>query len=352
MLELNIKRRKFVAILILLVVVLSFFACKDKEFNKLLKKIDGSISQEKYKDALELIERAKEENENHQGLLRLEGIALMGISDYEMAIQSFDEALDLNKKKKLGFIEKDMIYYKAVAFSKLGKHELAYNTLDVLVNEKGEKDSFLLRGMLALKLGRKQDAVLAFDRAIELDKKNLQLYVDIFHAFVNNNYLQSGKDYLSSGIRMAQKSGDKVSLGKLFYYNEEYEMAIKTLENETKLPMAKVYLAKAMYRKGDIKSAYEIADQAIKNDEQNSEYYNIAGLYHMSNHEYDKAMDSFLNGLQLKEIQNDCELRYNEAVAYEFTGDFSTAKQKMEALIQDYPELEAAKREFLFLKTR
>lgn len=349
---LRINGKKITAILILLSVVLGLFACKDRGLNKMLKKIDTNISNEKYKDALELIEKAKEEAENNQGLLRMEGIALMGMGDYEAAIQSFDVALGLNKKKKLGLIEKDIIYYKAVAFSRLGKHEPAYTTLDALANEKGEKDSLLLRGILALKLGRKQDAVSAFDRAIESDKKNLQLYIDVFNAFANNNYLQSGKDYLSSGIRMAQKSGDKLSLGKLFYYNEEYEMAIKTLENESKLPMARVYMAKAMYRKGDVKSAYEIADQAIKNDEQNSEYYNIVGLYHISNQEYEKAMNSFLDGLRLKDIQNDCELRYNEAVVYEFIGDFGTAKQKMEALIQDYPELESAKREFLFLKTR
>lgn len=193
---------------------------------------------------------------------------------------------------------------------------------------------------------------MAFDKAIEYDKNNLQLYIDIFRAFAANNYLQSGKDYLSSGIRVAQKAEDNLNLGRLFYYNEEYEMAIKTLENENKDSLARVYMAKAMYKKGDIKSAYQIAENAVANNEQNGEYYNIIGLYHMSNHDYKNAMSSFSEGLKLKNLKNDCELRYNEAVAYEFIGDFSTARQKMESLIHDYPELESAKREFMFLKTR
>ena len=353
MLGLNINKsyRKLLVVLISGLLLFGFTACKFNESKKLAKKVDERITKEKYDEALELLDTAKEKINDSQELLRLKGIALIGNNDYAAAVESFESALKLSKKH-IGSLEEDIIYYKSFALSKLGKTEEAYTSLEILTKGKGKKEALLLQGMLSLKLGRKHEAVLAFDKAIQKDKKNLKLYIDVFNAFAANNYLQSGKDYLSNGIKVAQKAGDNLSLGKLFYYNEEYEMAIKTLENELKKPEAKIYMAKSMYQKGDMESAYEIAENALNNKEESGEYYNIIGLYYMSNKEYKKALGSFTEGLRLNDLPNDCELRYNEAVTYEFMGDFSTAKQKMESVMEDYPELESAKREFLFLKTR
>lgn len=353
MLRLNFNKRygKLLVVLILGLILFGFTSCKFNQLKQLAKKVDEKIVKENYDEALELLDSTGDKINDSQELLRLKGIALIGNKDYMAAVESFELALQLNKKH-IGSLEEDIIYYKSFALSKLGKEEEAYTSLETLTKGKGKKEAFLLQGMLALKLGRKHEAVLAFDKAIQKDKKNLELYIDIFNAFAANNYLQSGKDYLSNGIRVAQNAGDHLNLGKLFYYNEEYEMAIKTLENETKKPEAKIYLAKSMYKKGDVESAYEIAENALNNDGENGEYYNIIGLYHMSNKEYKKALNSFTEGLKLNDLKNDCELRYNEAVTYEFMGDFSTAKQKMESVMEDYPELESAKREFLFLKTR
>lgn len=333
-------------------ILLLFSSCKNKEYNTINKKIENRLSKKEYEEALSLIEMLKKDNPSKKEVLRLEGIARMGKGEYEAAIECFDTVLNQNKKKKLGIMEQDIVYYKSVAQSRLGNYEAAYRTLETMPTGKEQRDVFLLKGMLALKMGRKQDAILAFDKAIETDKNNILIYIDIFRTFSVNNYTQSGKDYLSSGIKVAQKSGDNLNLGKLYYFNEEYEMAIKSLENELKNPLARVYMAKAMYKRGDVKGAYGIAENAIRNNEQNSEYYNIMGLYYIAEKDYKKAMTYFVNGLNLPELQNDCELRYNEAVVYEFMGDFSTAKKKMEALLRDYPDLESAKREFLFLKTR
>lgn len=353
MVNVNVKIKHLLYITIFCCFTFVLFGCKGRDLNKCISRVNNEIAGESYDRAIDLIDEGLDKFKNNQLLLRSKGIALMGLNDYEQAVECFDMALNLNKKH-IGSVEQDIIFYKSVALSKLSKNEQAYELISSLAQDKKKKDVFLLQGMIALELGRKQDAVTAFDKAIEADEKDLEMYIDIFQALATNSYSQSGKDYLSQGIRIAQKADKKLMLGKLFYYNEEYELSIKALEGEMDKPEAKVYMAKSMYMQGEIKRAYDICFDAINNskEEQLGEYYNIIGLYHMSNSEYKKAINSFNEGLELNDSASDCELRYNEAVAYEFLGDYSTARNKMEDLIKLYPGLENAKREFLFLKTR
>jgi hypothetical protein len=46
------------------------------------------------------------------------------------------------------------------------------------------------------------------------------------------------------------------------------------------------------------------------------------------------------------------ELMGDEIAVYEQKGDFTTAREKMEALLERYPEDEDAAREYEFLKSR
>ena len=51
-------------------------------------------------------------------------------------------------------------------------------------------------------------------------------------------------------------------------------------------------------------------------------------------------------------MEDEQNLRRNEILAYEYKGDFASAKEKMASYVEDYPEDETAAREYQFLQTR
>lgn len=65
--------------------------------------------------------------------------------------------------------------------------------------------------------------------------------------------------------------------------------------------------------------------------------------------DYETAISEFSAGLEADEVTNEQELRSNLIAAYEYNLDFDKAKELMQAYLADYPEDEAAAREYLFL---
>ena len=64
------------------------------------------------------------------------------------------------------------------------------------------------------------------------------------------------------------------------------------------------------------------------------------------------ALKYFQMGLKNKDAVNKQELMKNEIAAYEYSGDFESAKKTMQAYIKEYKSDEEAVREYTFLKTR
>ena len=69
----------------------------------------------------------------------------------------------------------------------------------------------------------------------------------------------------------------------------------------------------------------------------------------MESGDYETAISEFSAGLEADEVTNEQELRSNLIAAYEYNLDFDKAKELMQAYLADYPEDEAAAREYLFL---
>ena len=348
------KKKSLYAKYFMAFIVLSLFitlvSCKSRE-SLAVKDLDTYVANRDFDKALEASEELIAMYPKNPFILRNKAIALMGKKDYGKAVEVFDEAIKLNKKN-LKSLENDIIYYKATALFKQGMKEQAYDEISKISDKSKSKATYLLQGIIALELGRKQEAITAFDEVISKNRKDYDIYIELFNAMDAYNYTQSGKDYLLKGIEAAKKSKNNFYLGKLYYFNKNYEMAVKTLENERKNKAAQIYLSKALYMQDEKNKAFEISDASIKNGDKFGEHYNITALYYMSLEDYQKALDIIDEALASDNLNNISELMYNKAVAYEYLGEFEAAKSIMKELTEKYPDLEAAKREFLFLKTR
>ena len=112
--------RKAKTIILGLVVMISISACgSSKELSNYEKGIEA-LEQQNYEIAL------NDEGENLQLVYRGEGMAYLGLGEYDKSLESFKSALDMSNGlvKKIDY---DINYYMAVAECKAGKLEDAVN---------------------------------------------------------------------------------------------------------------------------------------------------------------------------------------------------------------------------------
>lgn len=220
------------------------------------------------------------------------GIEQLKAEDYEGAIDSFGQALELSKGMVDDF-ELDVLKYRAEAEYKAGDYEAAAHSYEILVNVDGEKPEYLNFRCLSLALAGKTDEALeAFTKSYAMDK---------------------------------QAPG-----------SEEALLALGTaLENQN--------------RHDDAITLYNLA---AGDGIDNPEIYNRMGLCMIDDKDYDQAISYFEKGIRAGEGDALAELYFNQAVAYEYKGEFSKALELFERYNSTYGPNEQADREIAFLKTR
>ena len=85
---------------------------------------------------------------------------------------------------------------------------------------------------------------------------------------------------------------------------------------------------------------------------ENAELYNRMGLCKFGEKDYETAITYFAQGLLKPDAASVPDLIYNQAVAYEYKGDFDKARELMEQYVAGNGSDEEAARELEFLKTR
>ena len=80
----------------------------------------------------------------------------------------------------------------------------------------------------------------------------------------------------------------------------------------------------------------------VKENAKDSEALNTLGMMQMKDGNYEDALKYFQMGLKNKDAVNKQELMKNEIAAYEYSGDFESAKKTMQAYIKEYKSDEEA----------
>ena len=125
-----------------------------------------------YQGALNAFDEAEAQKEDSRLIARGRGIASMGLTEYDQAVEYFTQALELSD----GWVQNvdyDMNYYLAAAYTKNGQPAEAKKVYDAILGLKPEeKDAYFLRGSAELELGDYESAKADFDQAISMDPKN------------------------------------------------------------------------------------------------------------------------------------------------------------------------------------
>lgn len=312
------------------------------------------IEELNYQGALESFQLAEEQGENDKLLYRGQGIAYMGMTEYEKAAESFLQALSYSD----GWVEEmdyDINLYLAAAYTKDGKYTEAEEIYDaILAMRPADEDALFLRGNVRLRQGDYNNAKIDFDEVVKLDSQNFDRLIQIFEVLDNYGYKDAGQGYLTDALQTYESQMSQYDKGRMYFYMGDYENAYVALEaaKSKQGVEAYLYLGKAYEATGDYNYASNVYSSYLANNTDDARIYNQLGLCEMKKGQYAKALDAFQKGLKTGDKDMQQSLLFNEIAAYEYLGEFKKAAVLMESYLQTYPDDETAKREYEFLSSR
>ena len=307
-----------------------------------------------YQGALAELDAAEEGGENVRLVQRARGIAYMGLTQYDEAVRCFQEALGASS----GLVQNvdfDLNYYLAAAYAKSGDYAKAEETYNaILALRSKEADAYFLRGNARMNLSRYDDAKADFDRAISMRPEDYDMLIEIYEILEHFGQQETGKEYLQTALSSGGKSMDNYVIGRIYYYLGEYEPAYLALEQAKDKggESSCLYLGRAYEATGDYNYAANVYNSYLSSHDGSAELYNQLGLCEIARGDYQKALEAFQAGMQLEDNSILQTLSFNEAVAYEYLGEYEQAAALMNNYLKNYPDDEQARRECEFLSTR
>ena len=337
-----------------MIVMASVCACgSDKELTNYEKGIEA-LEQQNFETALNSFKSAESDNKSMQLIYRGEGMAYLGLGEYDKSLEAFKSALDMSNGlvKKIDY---DINYYMAIAECKSGRLEDAVNTYTAIIDvDKNSCDAYFLRGKVYLDLDNIDLAKSDFDQAILIKKDDPNLYINIYKALMDHGLENDAKAYINTGMASVSKP-TAYELGELNYYLGDYTQARNYFEESPETKKTEegiVFLGKTYVALNDATYAIALFEEYTNNNKTADIVYNELGMLKASNKDYEGALAAFEEGLKNDNPKCKQALMYNKIVANEFLGNFSAANSQMEEYIKLYPDDKTAIREHIFLSSR
>lgn len=346
--------KKLLCTLVVIGLVFSLTGCGENEETNHINEGMNAIENMNYSAALEAFDAAEGAGENQRLILRGRGLAYLGLTQYERAVEEFTECLAISNGSLMD-MDFDVNYYLATAYMKMGMPAKAESTYDAIINlRKDEVNAYYLRGVARLKQDNYGAARNDFDYVISKSPKDCDKLIDVVDALNQSGYGEIGKDYLNKMLENYSNKLSDYDLGRVYFYLEEYGQACRFLENAKSEgnPDAYLYLGKAYEATGDYNYAISVYNDYLGKKTDNALVYNQMGLCRIKQGEYEAALQAFQSAMNIEDNGMMQTLSFNEIVAYEYLGDFKQACVLMENYINNYPDDAEALREYEFLKTR
>lgn len=328
--------------------------CEAKPDNTNINKGMEFLEQMDYNSAMESFEAALVYKEDEQLLYRGEGLANMGLGNYEAAVESFLNSIAYADGNVTN-LEFDTNYYLAAAYYKLGQYEEAekiYSAIIALQNK--ETDAYYLRACVLLKEGSYEASIKDFEKAFSLEPDNLDLVTDAFVEMQAAGFEEEGKVYLQEFLSKKDKELKDAQKGTIYFYLGDYANARIYLDGALNQgdPEVSLILGKTYEQLGDMNYAAVVYQTYLDSYAPDAAIYNSLGICLMNQEKYDEALTAFESGINMGDSEYIQNLKYNQIVAKEYLGNFQEAKSLMQEYLAAYPDDAKAKQEYEFLQTR
>lgn len=328
--------------------------CSSKPANTNINKGMELLEQMDYSAALESFEAALVYKEDEQLIFRGEGLANMGLGNYEEAQECFLNSISYAEGNVTN-LEFDTNYYLATAYYKQGKYEEAEKIYTAIIDLRNkETDAYYLRACTLLKEGYYEAAVKDFEKAFSLEPDNLELVTDAFVEMQAAGFEEEGKVYLQEFLSEKDKQLKDAEKGTIYFYLADYANARIYLDGALNQgnPEVSLILGRTYEKLGDMNYAVVVYETYLDANAPDAAIYNSLGVCLMNQGKYEEALEVFESGINLGDTSYIQNLKFNQIVAKEYLGKFSEAKKLMQEYLAAYPDDAMAKQEYEFLQTR
>ena len=283
------------------------------------------------------------------------GIAKMGLGEWEEAREALEHALDSGGILP-SRISYDTNYYLAACCYKLGDLDRAIEIYDAILSLRPkEVNAYELRGTAKLAKGDEASARADYDKAFSLAGTDFDRILSYYEILAEYNLREVGQEYLRKTLEEQDRNLDNYQRGRLYFYLDDNQNA-KTYLEQARASLGDYRTASMLGQTyealGDYNYAISVYQSYLDGDKSHVEIYNRLGLCHMKMKNYQEALHAFEQGKVTEDKDALQDLSYNEIIAHEYLGEWRQAALLMETYLQNYPNDETAKREYLFLKTR
>ncbi len=348
-------KKKLLLVALVFTLGLAVSGCGHKEGTN-IKAGFAAIDASDYNEAMKSFEQAIVSGEDLELSYRGEGITYLGMAQYDEAVTAFEKALD-NAGIFAGDLECDINYYMATAYYKSAQYGEAEKFLEAVVKMQDKNsDAFYLLGTAELLQDDYESAVYHMEKAIELSEDSHATCIKVYEILAENGYEDKGREYLTDMLENEKNLTD-YEQGVIHYYLEDYDQARNYLETAKQAdkkgnPDIVSMLGQTYEKLGDSNYAGVLYAEYLADHPEHADMYNQLGLSKLHAQAYDEAVTAFETGLALNDASMTQTLKFNQIVAYEYSGNFDKAKSLMEKYLEAYPDDGAAQREYIFLKTR
>ncbi|MCR5655244.1 MAG: tetratricopeptide repeat protein [Lachnospiraceae bacterium] len=347
--------RKIVSICLLLSLTLLLPGCGHKEGEHITAGFAAAEASD-YPTALSCFEEAIVAGEDLELAYRGQGIAYLGLADYDAALASFEKALD-NAGIFAGDLERDINFYMATAYAKKNENAKAIELLQAIADSDDENaDAYYLLGSLYIREGDYNNSIYNYEKAMACADNPQAMKIEVYKELSANGKEDKGREYLNQLLSDGKDLSD-YQQGELYYYLGNYDEARTHLElarqSDDKNKSQIIYLLGATYEAlGDMNYASVVYQGYLENHPDDVLVMNQYGVCKLEAGNASEAIQIFEDALNKQDTSMTQTLRFNQIVGYEKTGDFAKAKELMEAYMAAYPDDAEAAREATFLETR
>lgn len=346
------KIKKWIAVAVFGMSAVVLAGCSGKTDKQILKG-NQAIEAGNYGEALEIFTDLKKSDGNKTEIYRGIGISSIGLGDYEGGIKALEKSLK-QSDGLVGKWEYDTSYYLALAYEKNGQRKKAIEVYTNILNLRQEEEAYLQRGILYLKNGKTKKAEADFDKAVELDKKNPALCIEIYEQWESAGQ-EGGEKYLQLVLDGKARDGEELYYRGLAYEKlGEKNAAIDTLLQAVEKGCSKANLALGrLYEAPDsIDAAFAYYEAYLEANPGNAKGYEELAGFEIRNGEYEAALATIQDGLSAEEIKDTRGLQKSEIACYEYLQNYETARDKAEKYLESWPDDEDVQKELEFLLTR
>ena len=267
------------------------------------------------------------------------GAAYVRLGRHDEAIQQYRWALERDPGNATVRFNLGLALYKSARIPE-AEEELAR----VVAVQPGQKSAVLLLADCQLKQGEDKKAVellAPFESSWADDRPYAYLYGS---ALVRTEQVEKGQVYIDHILRDGDSAEARVLMGAAHLAAKDYPSALQELrravELNPKLPTVQSLYGRALMGSGDRDGAARAFRRELELDPNDYEANLYLGMLRKEEQRYDEALDYLGRAARMRPL--DPGARYSLGSLYVATGKIAEARQLLEGVVRDAPELTQA----------